>query len=819
MTAIGSSFFHQFGSNSPAGAYLGNDPGLSMDFISNQMLIRDPNVPANNYSGTITQAIANGLITSTRGSIATYYDVNGILQQAANNVVRFDYDPLTHQPRGLLSEAPITNFIVWSNDFTNAAWNTKTNVTLTAAAEIGPDGTMSATKVEATTSSNAILANTCATAGNILGNTGSVYLKKGSGATVGNRVYLYNETTSQSLALTTINFDTGILTTTIGTATVEILPNGWYRIAVTAVAGISANDTIRLYVGFTSNIAVAGDFSYAYGAQVERGVYATSYVPSTSSAGTRSADNIDIDVTKFPFNPMAGTVFSRSRNVKLPDQLVAGPMAFYPAGVDITLLRQYFYNNGSNYRIGSNCNLSSVSQWDLNNINNNKDGSPNSYNKNVLAWETNNVAVAVNGGTAVIDLSATIPTGLTHMAIARGNRTSHHLNGHLSHLVYWPVRRTNNEIVALSTLSNYTNMIGLINKGTDGFWYDASRTDMTFQDNMALTPATAITDPVGIFYDKSKWVTPTYSVEGQPDILVNGDFNGSTGWTTLNTDSTHIITFGADSVRYQSDTTSPVLTLRQASPMTTGKFYEVETTTSSYTSGSIKIDDGLGPTVIANGVGVRRVTSKAISTTLTIVRNSTNVDLTLTKIRMREILGSHAGQNAATPTLRPTRQAGGLIRFDGIDDYLTQPATGALTGTFLTKVKFNAVNSFIMGAQTQLTTGRLVLGITSGGVAAARVGSTSIDSTIVITSTTGVLGLTWDGSYGTLYWNGNIVAGPFYYATDTPDTVLPIFVGGINSIGSPAGYANADLYHSIYVKAYSATPEEMYEASAYLTAN
>ena len=51
-------------------------------------------------------------ITFTRASTATYFDSTGVMQTAATNAPRFDYDPVTHVLRGLLMEDTRTNLLL-----------------------------------------------------------------------------------------------------------------------------------------------------------------------------------------------------------------------------------------------------------------------------------------------------------------------------------------------------------------------------------------------------------------------------------------------------------------------------------------------------------------------------------------------------------------------------------------------------------------------------------------------------------------------------------------------------------------------------------
>jgi hypothetical protein len=65
-------------------------------------------------------------ITFTRASTGTYFDSAGVLQSAAINAPRFDYDPTTLQPLGLLIEEARTNLVL------NSATLSTQSVTVTA---------------------------------------------------------------------------------------------------------------------------------------------------------------------------------------------------------------------------------------------------------------------------------------------------------------------------------------------------------------------------------------------------------------------------------------------------------------------------------------------------------------------------------------------------------------------------------------------------------------------------------------------------------------------------------------------------------------
>ena len=82
-------------------------PSLTLDFANSRRL--DPR------------------ITFTRSSTATYVGSNGLIKTAPVDEARFDHDPETLESLGLLIEESRTNLISYSQDFTNALWQTANN--------------------------------------------------------------------------------------------------------------------------------------------------------------------------------------------------------------------------------------------------------------------------------------------------------------------------------------------------------------------------------------------------------------------------------------------------------------------------------------------------------------------------------------------------------------------------------------------------------------------------------------------------------------------------------------------------------------------
>lgn len=182
----------------------------------------------------------------------------------------------------------------------------------------------------------------------------------------------------------------------------------------------------------------------------------------------------------------------------------------------------------------------------------------------------------------------------------------------------------------------------LFQNNEPGIFLDPNDLSTLYQDTAGTTPVTTPGQSVALALDKSKGL-----VLGS-EALTNGSFaSGSTGWDVVGADATHIATFSSGTLRYQSDTTSPQLIVQQNLVLTIGKTYLVEVVVSSWVSGSIKTDSFGGNTVLATGAGTWQFRVTATATSFQITRNSTNVDLTIDNVSVRELPGNHATQSTA----------------------------------------------------------------------------------------------------------------------------------------------------------------------------
>ena len=212
----------------------------------------------------------------TRSTTATYFDVDGVMQTAAIDVPRIGYNPSTHAHEGLILEGAATNLLTYSEQF-DAAW-TKGTSTVTANAVTSPDGTTNADQINSP-DGNGPYQNVTVTNGAVY--TNSIFIKAGTATQL-----LFRDTAGASRHLI-INPSTGTITGTYGSVTAYgVVPcgNGWYRYFMTYTADSTTAS------GQPRNDSAGTLTFFAWGAQIEAGSVATSYIPTTSAAVTRAAD-------------------------------------------------------------------------------------------------------------------------------------------------------------------------------------------------------------------------------------------------------------------------------------------------------------------------------------------------------------------------------------------------------------------------------------------------------------------------------------------------------------------------------------------------
>ena len=312
----------------------------------------------------------------------------------------------TYAPRVpmMLIEPAATNLVTYSEDFSESLYIKDSGVTIGTTNHVSPAGSQDATKIEVTGSGRIYTNLTSATYAT------SLYLKSGT--------FSHFKIAGNILDLQSQTFAGG---------TIEFVGDGWYRISFTSTSTRSFQVQAYPDANYSTHTD-SGDY-FLWGAQVEDGTVATSYIPTSGSAVTRAADDLVIDGSDFTdfYNTDEGTIY----------------VEYEPRVLGTTTTALEFSDGSADNRIYSlvssafHCYIKDggVAQAFL-------DGGTNTVgvlNRLAFSYEANNIQASLDGGAVVNDTSASIPT-VDRLIL--GNQTvanTRLLNGHIKRVIYWPL--------------------------------------------------------------------------------------------------------------------------------------------------------------------------------------------------------------------------------------------------------------------------------------------------------------------------------------------------------------------------------------------
>jgi hypothetical protein len=267
---------------------------------------------ANAYSSSKIYAIkptgSSGDQTCTRSSSGSRVNSSGLIELVNNNIPRLTYSG-SSCPQFLFEPQRI-NLLAASNDLTNGTyWSTGNNGSATASQAISPDGTNNGYRVNLSTTADSFIANSTSPITNNTTYTISGFFKNislSAGQTFVMRINNYGGGGAGGDMLAIATIDLGATTPAVAasltgtavtgyvansaTSSIENYGNGWYRITLKFTTGTNAATAGCGYQFIQPSSNAARSF-YAYGAQFEAGRYPTSYIPTTTAAVTRIADN------------------------------------------------------------------------------------------------------------------------------------------------------------------------------------------------------------------------------------------------------------------------------------------------------------------------------------------------------------------------------------------------------------------------------------------------------------------------------------------------------------------------------------------------
>jgi hypothetical protein len=363
-------------------------------------------------------------ITFTRASTATYFDATGTMQTALSNVARFDYDPVTHAPLGLLIEEARTNLVLNGN----AAAPTSGGATIASSTDLSP--LYAPATIYKHTITGALNRGVVAVSGLTAATTYQFYF------------YAYipvtNTTTTTNLLYN--NAGEG------GTGTqqppaadgYDMARKGiWQRLVMQYITGPSETSA-----NFVIRGLLTGDVFYTALYQVEAGTFPTSYIPTAGAAVARAAD-----VATMPLPPgFSGTLGSWAADFTV-EGFRAGFFGRIVAGSNNQVAPIYVTDVGRGGTYDGAVTLTTA----------------NAFAVNTLAMIASAITgtagtVCLNGG-AIVSGSLTSGFGaITSIKLMGDASVSETSNGRIRRVRYWPRALTNSELQAATVAQTTTGM-------------------------------------------------------------------------------------------------------------------------------------------------------------------------------------------------------------------------------------------------------------------------------------------------------------------------------------------------------------------------
>lgn len=399
----------------------GVDPTLWADFANDRYMVNNTVVPFSD------------VFTFTRASTATYFNSSGVMQTAAVNTRRIDYNPATLVSNGLLMEEQRTNICKYSKTpFTD--WLVLSSTRTAAASDFLGYFTNGAVIASTGSIWNGLAAN------NLNWTSGTLYswtlfVKAGTSNKV--RIYIRNNSAGvESVLDGTVG---GVLTATDNSAGAITYTNftsvdGGYIYTGTFTANATTTGG-RVFISPAS--VVVGETIILYGFQLEAGAFPTSFIETTTAAVTRSPENshnsaANVVPTSAWANATAETIYAEINQF--------GPSAGgritdpHPSSAGSLLIRG---------------TVLAEAQWPPDGLITQAVGSLNVDEKWAAAHATNSMASSINGSLQT-DSSLTYAA---RTAMSIGNRTTldRPLNGSIKEFRVYPIRALNATLQTLTT--------------------------------------------------------------------------------------------------------------------------------------------------------------------------------------------------------------------------------------------------------------------------------------------------------------------------------------------------------------------------------
>lgn len=410
--------------------------GIEVDFVKNVFYAKAPGRQAQ-----VVQSIEQ--LFPYAGTNQGYYRAsNGLLVPSVNNVPRIEYDS-SNNVQGLLEEFARTNLCLRSADF-GTTW-VLPNSTVSTNVATDPVGTVTADKLVENTATALHRAYQDVTIVANASYTFSLFAKASERSEL--RIIL-SSTDQVQYALANFNLLTGVVasstaggTGTLSGATISAYRDGWYRITVSGAIG-SGLTTLRAFIDLSNagTLSYLGDGSsglFLFGAQIEAGVYATSYMPTDAATVTRGSETF----TRIIGNEIVQGQGTFVVEYRTNNSLLSTFATAMSLDDNSTNNRIFMFRNNVGTRTAGSVS-GGVSQFSSAGGDN---GS--TFRKCVMVYSSAGYRHFMNGALVGAVGAALVPT-VTRLRLGNSSYGADFLNGHIKRFKYFPYVMTDEEAIA-----------------------------------------------------------------------------------------------------------------------------------------------------------------------------------------------------------------------------------------------------------------------------------------------------------------------------------------------------------------------------------
>ena len=393
------------------------------------------------FIGTTTNTTNLYINNSGQGSLVGSIENVSVKEYTTSNIPRIDY---SNGCGSLLLEPQRTNSITYSEDFANAVW-TPNGVVATLSSGTAPDGTNTLNDVSSNNSN--VQENRFRYATSLAVSTTytvSIFCKVKDI----NNFYIRDLTGGGGVSIINVATSTALVTGSGSTISIVDFGSGIKRVIITFTTPSSIGNNL-IDFGITSSntnrqsaIAV-GSGMYWWGAQIEAGSYATSYIPTSGTTVTRNRDESLTSGLSSVVNSVEGVIFLEMS-----------------ALANDSTNRYISINNGTSskrilIKFGTSSNniaalgLGTASSFSLSY----SGAAITNMNKIALKYKANDCALWVNGVEVATDTTFTAYAASTLTTIAFSNFSGggQWLEAKVQNLMVFPSALTDIELAALTT--------------------------------------------------------------------------------------------------------------------------------------------------------------------------------------------------------------------------------------------------------------------------------------------------------------------------------------------------------------------------------